>query len=200
MALGFGYYHLFSKNSFIYRFANLINDLPVAVLHTVAGAALLLAFGRNVLGFISNTGLAFMMISVVLAMFFVSYLLAARAIASGADQIEPELVDVARTLWDILFKVYLRIILPLLKEAIFSGLVLTFAHSLSEFPAVIMFGGNIPGVTQVLASHVFTKIEEGELDMAVTASAFCAVISLILVGLLNLIKKEEYQKCLKLLR
>ncbi|AIS53147.1 molybdate transport system permease protein ModB [Thermoanaerobacter kivui] len=191
LALGFGYYHLFSKNSFIYRLANLMNDLPVAVPHTVAGAALLLAFGRNVLGFISNTGLAFMMISVVLAMFFVSYPLAARAITSGVDQIEPEIVDVARTLGDTPFKVYLRIILPLLKEAIFSGLVLTFARSLSEFAAVIMFGGNIPGVTQVLASYVFTKIEEGELDMAVTASAFCVVMSLIIVGLLNLINKRS---------
>lgn len=185
LALGFGYYHVFRKKSVVYRLANLMNDLPIALPHTVAGLTLLLAFGRNAMGFIGDTGLAFMLVSVVLAMFFVSYPLASRAVASGVDQIEPEVIEVARTLGDTPNKAYLRIVVPSLGEAIFSGFVLTFARSLSEFAAVIMFGGNVPGSTQVLASYVFTKVEEGELDMAITASTFCIVLSLILVGSLS---------------
>ncbi|AGL01091.1 ABC transporter permease [Desulfoscipio gibsoniae] len=186
LALGFGYYHLFAQNTIIYRLANLMNDLPIALPHTVAGLALLLAFGRNTFGFISNTGLAFMLISVVLAMFFVSYPLAARAIASGVDQIDSEIIAVARTLGDTPQKAYLHVVVPALGEALFSGFVLTFARSLSEFAAVIMFGGNVPGSTQVLASYVFTKVEEGELEMAITASAFCIVLSLTIVVVLSI--------------
>lgn len=187
LALGFGYFHLFGRNTLIYRTANLMNDLPIAIPHTVAGLALLLAFGRNALGFVGRTGLAFTLVAVVLAMFFVSYPLAARTIASGVDQIDPEIIAVARTLGDIPYKAYLRVVIPALGEALFSGFVLSYARSLSEFAAVAMFGGNVPGSTQVLASYVFSKVEEGELGMAITASAVCIAISALLVATLGLV-------------
>lgn len=186
LAIGFGYLHLFQRNTLIYKVANLMNDLPIALPHTVAGLALLLAFGRNAFGFVSNTGLAFTIIALIMAMFFVSYPLAARTLASGVEKIEKEVIDVARTLGDTPTKAYLRIALPNLGEALFSGFVLAFSRSLSEFAAVIMFGGNVPGRTQVLASYVFTKVEEGELEMAVTASAFCVILSLLIVSILGL--------------
>jgi molybdate transport system permease protein len=193
LALGFGYYHLFNRKTIIYRIANLMNDLPIAIPHTVAGLALLLAFGRKAFGFVGNTGLAFTLFAVVLAMFFVSYPLAARSVASGVDQIDPEMLAVARTLGDVPYKAYLRVVIPALGEALFSGFVLSYARSLSEFAAVVMFGGNVPGSTQVLASYVFTKVEEGELGMAITASAFCIILSAILVGILSYINARRFE-------
>jgi len=90
VAIGFAYYHLFHRQSVIYKLANLFNDLPIALPHTVAGLALLLAFGRKTFGFLGETGAAFTLFAVVLAMFFVSYSLAARTLVSGVDQMEPE--------------------------------------------------------------------------------------------------------------
>jgi molybdate transport system permease protein len=191
LSIGFGYCHMFMRNSLLYRIANLMNDLPIALPHTVAGLALLLAFGRTNFGFAGPTGLAFTLVAVVLAMFFVSYPLAARAVASGVDQMDLESIAVARTLGDTPTKAFLRIALPSLREALFSGFVLSFARSLSEFAAVIMFGGNVPGSTQVLASYVFTKVEEGEVAMAVTASGFCIILSLILVALVGLGRRRR---------
>jgi len=185
VAIGFGYYHLFRRQSLVYKVANVLNDLPIALPHTVAGLALLLAFGRKTLGFVGDTGLAFTLLAVVLAMFFVSYSLCARTIAAGVDQTEAEVIDVARTLGDSPTRAYFKIVLPSIGEALFAGFVLAFSRSLSEFAAVIMFGGNLPGRTQVLASYVFTKVEEGELEMAVTASVFCILISLALVASLS---------------
>ncbi len=190
LAVGFGYYHLFHRNTITYKLANLMNDLPIAIPHTVAGLALLLAFGRKTCGFISNTGLAFTLFAVVLAMFFVSYPLSARTIASGVDGTDREMVDVARTLGDNPVQAYFRIVLPLMGEALFSGFVLAFSRALSEFAAVVMFGGNLPGSTQVLASYVFTKVEEGELEMAVTASVICILLSLIIVALLSFRRRK----------
>lgn len=181
MALGFGYYHIFRKDSVMYRIADFANDLPIALPHTVAGLALLLAFGRRAFGFAGPTGLAFTLLAVALAMFFVSYPLAARTIAASADEIEREVIDVARTLGDSTTTAYRRVVIPLMAEGLISAFILAFSRSLSEFAAVIMFGGNVPGQTQVLASYVFTKVEEGEVAMAVTASAFCILISLVLV-------------------
>jgi len=127
-------------------------------------------------------------------MFFVSYPLAARAVSSGVDQMESEVIEVARTLGDSPTKVYLRVVLPTLSEALFSGFVLAFSRSLSEFASVIMFGGNVAGSTQVLASYVFTKVEEGELEMAVTASAICILLALLLVSGASLGRRTYYAR------
>ncbi len=192
LAIGFGYCYLFLRHTLIYKIANLMNDLPIALPHTVAGLALLLAFGRKTCGFLGETGLAFTLLAVVLAMFFVSYPLAARTVASGMDKTETEIIDVARTLGDTPVKAYVRVVLPTLGEALFSGFVLAFSRSLSEFAAVVMFGGNLPGSTQVLASYVFTKVEEGELEMAVTASGFCILLSLLIVATLGLRRRFRH--------
>ncbi len=191
MAVGFGFCHLFLKERWLYKVANLVNDLPSALPHTVAGLALLLAFGRKSFGFVGPTGLAFTLTAVALAMLFVSYPLAARAVAAGVDQIDQETIAVARTLGDTPSKAYLRIVIPHLREALLSGFLIAFARSLGEFAAVIIFSGNVPGSTQVLASYVFTKVEEGELSMAVSASVFCLLLSLFLVALLRLTRRER---------
>ena len=183
MALGFGYCHLFLRHGWLYRIANFMNDLPIALPHTVAGLALLLAFGRRTFGFVGPTGLAFTVLAVTLAMFFVAYPLAARTLASAVDGMDRGHIDVARSLGDSPTQAYLHVVIPNIGEGICSAFLLAFSRSLSEFAAVIMFGGNVPGSTQVLASYVFTKVEEGELAMAVAASAFCILLSLLVLGL-----------------
>ncbi|MBE5780307.1 MAG: ABC transporter permease subunit [Clostridiales bacterium] len=191
MAVGFGYFHVFHRNSWFYKIANLFNDLPIALPHTVAGLALLIAFGRNNFGFVSNTGFAFNLFAVMISMFFVSYPLCARAIASGVDQIDQEMISVARTLGDSPVQAYFKVVLPSIGEAVFSGTVLAFSRALSEFAAVIMFGGNLPGKTQSLASYVFTKVEEGETEMAIAASVFCILLSLAIVLFLSIRRRVK---------
>ncbi|MCD6492445.1 MAG: hypothetical protein J7K36_01365 [Archaeoglobaceae archaeon] len=80
----------------------------------------------------------------------------------------------------------MSIVVPYVGKAIFSVFVLAFSRSLSEFAAVIMFGGNVLGLTQVLASYIFTKVEEGEIEMAATSSAFCILLSVLIVLMLRL--------------
>ncbi len=186
VAIGFGFYYLFHRDSIIYKVANLFNDLPIALPHTVAGLALLLAYGRKNFSFIGQTGIAFSFLSLILAMFFVSYSLAARTLVSGVDQMEREVIDVARTLGDNSAQAYFRVVLPMMGEALISGFILSFSRAISEFAAVIMFGGNLPGKTQVLASYVFTQVEVGEIKMAVTAACFCVLLSLAILSLLSL--------------
>ena len=100
VAIGFSYYYLFYQDSIIYRIANLFNDLPIALPHTVAGLALLLAFGRKTCGFLGETGAAFTLLAVVLAMFFVSYSLGPNH-GSGGEQMEKEV-----SMWPVLGRQY----------------------------------------------------------------------------------------------
>jgi len=185
LAIGFGYYHLFKPRSAIYKLAFLMNELPLALPHTVAGLALLIAFGRRTMGFLGETGLAFTPTAVVIAMFLASYPLAARALTAGLDSMAKEVIEVARTLGDTPVEAYFKVALPSVRGALFSGFVLAYARALSEFATVALFGGNVAGRTQVLASYVFSQIEAGHLEMAVAAGAFSLVWSLAVVSLLS---------------
>lgn len=84
---------------------------------------------------------------------------------------EREVIDVARTLGITLLRPISVLFCRRWGSPVFRFYP-GFSRSISEFAAVIMFGGNLPGSTQVLASYVFTKVEVGELDMAVTAAVF----------------------------
>ena len=181
LGLGMGYYHLFKRDSLIYKIGDLTNDLPIALPHTVAGLALLIAFGRRFFSFIGRTGLAFTWSAVTIAMVFVSFSLASRTILGAINEIPEEVIFVARSLGDTPEKSYLRIAAPQIREAIVGALLLAFSRSISEFAAVVMFGGNIAGRTQVLSSYVFSSLESGELDAAIAASVFCLVLSLCMV-------------------
>ncbi len=190
MAIGFGYYHLFKRRSPLYRVADFLNDLPIALPHTVAGLALLLAFGRKYFWWLDENGLAFTLVAVFLAMFFVSYPLAARTVQAAVEELGTDLVDVARTLGDEPGEAYLRVVVPGIKEGLLGGALLSFSRSLSEFAAVIMFGGNVPGKTQVLASYVFARVEAGDFDVAVAASVFCMILAVSVIALVRSLSGE----------
>ncbi len=187
-ALGFGYYHLFFKDTFSYKLINVINELPVVLPHTVAGLALLLAFGRNTMGFISNTGLAFSFAALIIGMVFISYPFASRTLSSSIDLIDENIINVARTLGDSPQEVYFKVVIPHIKKSLISAFLLSFSRTISEFAVLMIFAGNIPRKTQVISSYVFTKIEEGEIELAITASVFSLVFSLILICLMNVIE------------
>ena len=77
-------------------------------------------------------------------------------------------MEVAATLraspWDRFFTVAL----PLVRPGLLTASVLGFAHTVGEFGVVLMIGGNIPGVTQVLSIALYGHVEAGEMTHAHT--------------------------------
>ena len=63
------------------------------------------------------------------------------------------------------------ITVPLAGAALASGLVMTWARSLGEFGATIMFAGNIEGRTQTLPLVVYSEFQGGDLDASIAAAA-----------------------------
>ena len=55
------------------------------------------------------------------------------------------------------WRTFVRVTLPLAKEGILAGAVLSFAHTLGEFGVVLMVGGNLPGVTRTFPSPSTTR-------------------------------------------
>ena len=67
------------------------------------------------------------------------------------------------------------ITVPLAGSALAAGLVMTWARSLGEFGATIMFAGNVQGRTQTLPLVVYSEFQGGDLDASIAAAAILVI-------------------------
>ncbi len=152
-----------------------IVDLPIVLPPSVAGLALLLVFGRRgllaepfeLLGF----SVPFTTIAVVLAQTFVSAPFFIRSARTGIAGVDRDLEDAARVDGASERQLFLAITIPLAGAALAAGLVMSWARSLGEFGATIMFAGNIEGRTQTLPLVVYGQFQGGDLDASIAAAA-----------------------------
>lgn len=150
-------------------------DLPIVLPPSVAGLALLLLLGRRgPLGApLDSLGLAipFTTVAVVLAQTFVSAPFFIRSARTGIAGVDRDLEDAARVDGATEAALFRRITVPLASAALAAGLVMTWARSLGEFGATIMFAGNIEGRTQTLPLVVYGEFQDGSLDASIAAAA-----------------------------
>ncbi len=143
--------------------------LPLVLPPVVTGYLLLVTFGRRgVIGAWLNDTLgitfAFNWKGAALASAVVAFPLMVRAIRLSIDGVDRELEWAARTLGAGPVRVFFTITLPLIAPGILTGIILSFARSLSEFGATITFVSNIPGETRTLplALYTLTQVPDGE--------------------------------------
>ncbi len=153
--------------------AEALVDLPIVLPPSVAGLALLFAFGRNGIAGaaleVAGITLPFTTLAVIVAQVFVASPFYIRAARAGFRSVEPGIEEAARVDGASENAVLGRITLPLASPAIGAGLVLAWARALGEFGATILFAGNIEGRTQTLPLLVYSEFQEG-VDAAVAAA------------------------------
>ncbi len=163
--------------------------LPLVLPPTVIGFLLLLTFGRkSPLGqALEQLGLqiAFSWPATVIAATVVAFPLMYRTVLAAFDQVNPNLLDAARTLGASEWRVFTRIQVPLALPGIVAGAVLAFARALGEFGATLMLAGNIPGRTQTMPMAVFFAVEGGNLPLALSWVLLLVALSLGIVWSLN---------------
>lgn len=172
----------------------LLLDLPVVLPPSVAGLALLIAFGRQ--GFIGSKlsalgiELPFTTAAVVMAQTFVSAPLFVRSARIGFSGIEEHLVESASDLGANEWQVFIRILFPLSRRAILSGLILTWTRALGEFGATLMFAGNLEGKTQTMPLAIYMGFEHG-LNVAIALSVMLVILSIILLVILRRLDQQN---------
>ncbi|MBI4954998.1 MAG: molybdate ABC transporter permease subunit [Myxococcales bacterium] len=138
-------------------------QLPIVIPPAVAGVALLLAFGRRgwLAGWLypEGYGVTFTTTAVVIAEVFVSAPFFVQAATSAFRRIDPTLLVVARSFGAAPLRVLLRIALPLAAPGLAAGAAMSWARSLGEFGATLMFAGNLEGRTQTLPLAIYTALE-----------------------------------------
>jgi molybdate transport system permease protein len=152
-----------------------IVDLPIVLPPSVAGLALLLVFGRR--GLLAapfeflGVSVPFTTIAVILAQTFVSAPFFIRSARTGIAGVDRDLEDAARVDGASERQLFRAITVPLASAALAAGLVMSWARSLGEFGATIMFAGNVEGRTQTLPLVVYAEFQGGDLDASVAAAA-----------------------------
>lgn len=159
-------------------------DLPMVLPPSVAGIALLVAFGRRgVLGHYFNVvgiDIAFTQTAVVLAQTFVAAPFYIKAATAGFAGVDPELEQAAALDGASSFQAFRLITVPLAWAGLFGGAVMTWARALGEFGATIIFAGNFVGRTQTMPLAIYQGFEQ-ELSVALTLSVILLVVSFVVL-------------------
>lgn len=171
--------YLLARYQFPFRRAvDTLLDLPTVLPPSVAGVALLMAFGRRGLvgEWLEVWGLhiAFTQVAVVLAQTFIAAPFFVKAATIGFANVDRDLEQAAELDGASRAHVFRFITLPLSWSALLGGAVMTWARALGEFGATIIFAGNYPGRTQTMPLAIYIGFEL-DLDVALT-------LSVILVG------------------
>ena len=188
--------YILSRTSFPgKRFMEALVDLPLTVPHTVVGIALLYVFGRRgILGAPINelTGLKFWgtLGGIVIAMLFVSVPYTVNSARIGFDGVEPRLEKVARTLGAGPWGVFRRVTLPLALRGILTGLMLTYARSISEFGAVIILS-YYPMTAPVKIYDLF--LQTGLSDSSAMAVLFLTIALILFIILRQFARSLGYK-------
>ena len=89
------------------------------------------------------------------------------------------------------FNIFIKIILPLCKSGIYSGILLSFARSLGEFGATILVAGNIPGKTQTLPMAMYNSIEANQSETTIIILFVILSISIFLIIIYHILNKDK---------
>lgn len=166
------------------RAVEVLVDLPMVLPPTVAGLALLLAFGRmglagRALGAL-GISIPFTTLAVVVAQVFMAAPFFVNAARAGFASVDSRFLDAAATLRAAEPGLFFRVMVPLSLPSLLAGIGMSWARALGEFGATITFAGNLPGRTQTMPLGVYVALQQ-DLELSVTLSLILVVFSLLLL-------------------
>ncbi|WP_105169739.1 molybdate ABC transporter permease subunit [Pseudoalteromonas sp. T1lg23B] len=179
-------YFLARSRSVVKPFIETIVTLPLVLPPTVMGYYFLVLFSpndglglwlRNVLGI----ELVFSFSGIWLVSMIYSLPFTFRPLQSAFEQLPKDLHHAAALLGFSPMKQFHLVILPAIKPALFAATTLSFAHTIGEFGAILMIGGNIPGETQVLSLALFDHVESFNSQAAEQLALLMLIFSFVVV-------------------
>lgn len=167
--------------------------LPLVLPPTVLGFYILVAIGPHspVGRFYSDIvghPLPFTFEGLLLASILYSLPFAVQPFAAAFEQVDHKLIEASWTLGVSQVGSFFKLVLPLSKAGILTGMVLSFAHTLGEFGIVLMVGGNIEGETRTVSIDIYDEVQALNYAGAAKTALLLLVVSygiLLLVHAMN---------------
>lgn len=160
--------------------------LPLVLPPTVLGFYLLIGLSPDgVIGqlwsYISDDPLTFSFSGLVIGSVIYSLPFVVQPLQASFESIGKPLQQAAATLGAKPLDIFFSVVLPLSYRGFFVAITLGFAHTVGEFGVVLMIGGNIPGLTQVLSITIYDHVEALEYSAAHIYSAALLLFSFVVL-------------------
>lgn len=177
---------------------DVVLTLPLVLPPTVVGWLLLVLLGpkRPLGAFVLETfGVRMVMTwwSAIFATVVVAFPLMYRTARGAFESFDTTLADAARTLGRSNTWIFWRVQMPVCRQGILAGAVLSFARALGEYGATSMVAGYTPGRTATISTTVYqlwrTNDDAGALRWVLVNIALSTVF-LLAVNLLEVRQKE----------
>lgn len=166
-----------------------IISLPLVLPPSVLGFYLLIAFSPTHAfgGFLEsffNLRLVFSFPGLVVGSMIYSLPFMVHPLQSGIRSLPPSFKEASYTLGKSRLQTLFRVLLPNIKPAMLTGIVLTFAHTIGEFGVVLMIGGNLKGKTKVASIAIYDEVESLHYH---TAHVYSLILLALSFGILLLV-------------
>lgn len=171
--------------------ADTIVDLPIVFPPLVVGLTLLVFFSQARLGrwIQEDLGLEFVFQpkGIVLCQFFAAASLAIRSAKAAFDSVDRRHEDVALTLGCTQWGSFRRVCLPLARNGIVAGGILTWARAFGLFGPLMIFVGSFRGRTEVLSTTIFLEQSVGNLEVALAIALLLILMALVAITIIRLL-------------
>jgi len=173
-------------------------SLPLVLPPTVIGFYLLLAFSPDSpVGHFFKTYLGldfiFSFTGLVIGSIIYSLPFMVHPIQAGFSNLPTNLAEASYVLGKSRWTTLKRVLIPNIKPTIFTGIVLSFAHTLGEFGVVLMIGGNIPGQTRVASIAIYDQVEAMNYGAAHRYALILLVLSFIILLLVYIVNGHYFK-------
>lgn len=180
-----------------------IISLPLVLPPSVLGFYLLVAFSPNhflghFLEHYFNLRLVFSFPGLVVGSLIYSLPFMIHPLQAGFQSLPTNLKDASYTLGKSKRETLFKVLLPNIKPALITGMVLTFAHTLGEFGVVLMIGGNLQGSTRVASIAIYDSVESLDFHGAHIYSLILLLVSFSILLITYSLNKKLFNKSIPL--
>lgn len=190
---------LYQRNGVIARIFESIIVLPIVLPPTVMGFILLIVFSpRSFVGQffaeVLHLPVVFTLTGAVIASVIVSFPLMYQHTVQGFRGIDSKMLNTARTMGASEGKIFTKLVLPLSKRAILSGVMMSFARAIGEFGATLMVAGYIPNKTNTLPLEIYFLVEQGKEHQAWLWVLVLVAFAVTVIGTINILNHDRYKE------
>ena len=195
----FAAYYIAKAPRLVKGLLDVVLTLPLVLPPTVVGYLLLLALGpRRPLGswILEHFGVRLTMQwwSAILATVAVTFPLMYRTARGAFESFDETLAQAGRTLGLSNAYIFWRIRMPVCRQGILAGTVLSFARALGEYGATSMVAGYTPGRTAAISTTVYQLWRTGQDGLALRWVLVKLAISAAVLLAVNLLERKETGK------
>ena len=160
-------------------------DLPLTIPPLVSGLALLMLLGGNSpFGrLLATSGMEFIFSKqgIVIAQLFVASPFLIKSARGAFESIDKNICHASLVLGASRCYTFRRVMLPLAKNGIYAGMVMTWARALGEFGATSMVAGCIPFRTETMTIGIYQNAMSGEVGASIAIALLLTLFSFTLL-------------------